>query len=142
MIFNRVSIADWADLNLDIIDNSFFTEALKRGLPTVTGNPKDPLYNFRRDYLQSDGSRSRFFVVIPYTTALNIELLEKKNDDREAQAADVEIFAEDSEMTNANAKAYAYANHYKTPIDSSNHWRDANTGRVMLFEKQWFTPRF
>ena len=142
MIYNKVSIADWANLGLDINDESFFKETLKKSLPTVTGSPVDPLYNFRRDYLQSDGSRSRFFVVIPFTTALQNQLIEKKNDEREAQAADVEIFAENSEMTNADAKEYAYANHYKTPIDSTNHYRDTNTGRVTLFEKQWFTPRY
>ena len=142
MIFNRVSIADWADLGLDINDESFFEEALRGGLPPVPSDILDPLYNLNRDYPQPSGERSKFFVVIPYTTALNIELLEKKNDDREAQAADVEIFAESSEMSNADAKAYAYANHYKTPIDSTNNWRDPETGRVTLFEKQWYTPRY
>jgi len=142
MLFNRVSIADYANSNMNINDKSFFDETLKKGVPPVVDSPIDTLYNFRRDYPQSDGNRSRFFVVVPITTALQNQKIEEKNDYREANRADVEIFSQSSQLTTAQAKAYVKANQYKTPIDSSNHWRDAVTGRVHLFEKQWYTPAY
>ena len=131
-ILNRVSIADPAKLNRNVTLRPEFDYAIKKG----------PLGQEISDQEKSQHFARAKRVTVPITHAVKERIEEDRFYSlRQDRLANVETFEENSKLSNPAAKLFVKTNHYKTPITAANSWRDADTGKVYLFEKQGVPTR-
>jgi len=73
------------------------------------------------------------------STAMNDFVMKKEKEQYQSAlnlSTDYTTIIESSELPMTTAKEFIKEHHYQTIITTDNSWRDSNTGRIVLFEKQ------